>query len=84
MGVKCELDHEAINRITKCVYNAFNVILLSLTGVGEGLPMARLQWQEVYPEPRLNVAECVKKVGHYYLSINAVKQPMQIRDRNEL
>ena len=32
---------------------------------------ARLEWHEV------------KKVDHYYLSIDAVTQPMQVRDRNE-
>jgi len=31
---------------------------------------ARLQWHEV------------KKVDHYYLSINAVMQPMQVKKKN--
>ena len=31
----------------------------------------RFQWHEV------------KKVDHYYLSIDAVTQPMKVRDRNE-
>jgi hypothetical protein len=35
---------------------------------------------EVYPERRLNAAERVKKVDHYYLSIDAVTQPMQVRE----
>jgi len=42
--------------------------------------LARLEWQEVYPERRLNVGEWVKKVDHYYLSIDAVTQPMQVRE----
>jgi hypothetical protein len=41
---------------------------------------ARLQWYEVCPERRLNAAERVKKVDHYYLSIDAVTQPMQVRE----
>ena len=44
---------------------------------------ARLQWHEVYPERRLNAAERVKKVDHYYVSINAVIQPMQVREKIE-
>jgi len=44
---------------------------------------ARLQWHEVYPERRLNAAEWVKKVDHYYVSINAVIQPMQVREKIE-
>jgi len=42
--------------------------------------LARLQWNEVYPERRLNAAEPVKKVDHYYLSVDAVTQPMQVRE----
>jgi hypothetical protein len=42
---------------------------------------ARLQWHEVYPEQRLNTAERVKKVDHYYLSIDAVTQPMQVHEK---
>ena len=41
---------------------------------------ARLQWYEVYPERRLNAAERVKNVDHYYLSIDAVTQSMQVRE----
>ena len=41
---------------------------------------ARLQWHEVYPERCLNAAERVKKVDHYYLSIDAVTRPMQVRE----
>ena len=41
---------------------------------------ARLQWHEVYPERRLSAAEWVKKVDHYHLSIDAVTQPMQVRE----
>ena len=41
---------------------------------------ARLEWHEVYPERHLNAAERVKKVDHYYLSIDAVTQPMQVRE----
>ena len=41
---------------------------------------ARLEWHEVYPERRLNAAEGVKKVDHYYLSIDAVTQPMKVRE----
>jgi hypothetical protein len=37
-------------------------------GGREGLLMARLQWH------------AVKKVDHYYLSIDAVTQPMQVRE----
>jgi hypothetical protein len=44
---------------------------------------ARLQWHEVHPERRLNAAERVKKVDHYYVSINAVIQPMQVREKIE-
>jgi hypothetical protein len=43
----------------------------------------RFEWYEVYPERHLNAVERVKKVDHYYLSIDAVTQPMQVRDRNE-
>ena len=39
----------------------------------------RFEWYEVYPERHLNAAERVKKVDHYYLSIDAVTQPMQVR-----
>jgi len=42
--------------------------------------MARPEWQEVYPEQRLNAADCVKRVDHYYLSIDAVTQPIQVRE----
>jgi hypothetical protein len=41
---------------------------------------ARLQWHEFYPERRLNAAERVKKMDHYYLSIDAVTQPMQVKE----
>jgi hypothetical protein len=41
---------------------------------------ARLEWQEVYPERRLNAAERVKKVDQYWLEINALMQPMQVRE----
>jgi hypothetical protein len=41
---------------------------------------ARLQWHEVYPEQSLKAAERVKKVDHYYLSIDAVTQPMQVKE----
>ena len=41
---------------------------------------ARLQWHEVHLERHLNAAERVKKVDHYYLSIDAVTQPMQVRE----
>lgn len=41
---------------------------------------ARFQWHEVYPERRLTAAEWVKKVDHYYLSIDAVSQPMQVAE----
>jgi len=41
----------------------------------------RLQWQKVYPERRLNAVEWVKKVDHYYLSIDAVTQPMELREK---
>jgi len=41
---------------------------------------ARLQWHEVYPERCLNAVEWVKKVDHYYLSIDAVTQPMKVRE----
>lgn len=40
----------------------------------------RFEWHEVYPERRLTAAEWVNKVDHYYLSIDAVTQPMQIRE----
>jgi hypothetical protein len=40
----------------------------------------RLQWQKVYPERHLNAVEWIKKVDHYYLSIDAVTQPMQVRE----
>ena len=42
---------------------------------------ARLRWHLVYPERRLSAAEGVKKVDHYYLSIDAVTQPMQVREK---
>jgi len=45
---------------------------------------ARLQWHEVYPERRLTAAERVKKVDHYHLSIDAVTQPMQVREKETL
>jgi len=41
-----------------------------------------LQWQKVYPERCLNSAEWVKKVDHYYLSIDAVTQPIQVREES--
>jgi hypothetical protein len=41
---------------------------------------ARLKWHEVYPERHLDAVERVKKVDHYYLSIDAVTQPMQVRE----
>jgi hypothetical protein len=41
---------------------------------------ARFQWHEVYPERRLTAAERVKKVDHYYLSIDAVTQPMKVKE----
>jgi len=41
---------------------------------------ARPEWQKVYPGRRLNAVEWVKKVNHYYLSIDAVIQPMQDRE----
>jgi len=41
---------------------------------------ARLQWQEVHPEKSLDSVEWVKKVDHYYLSIDAVTQPMQEKE----
>jgi hypothetical protein len=41
---------------------------------------ARLKWHEVYPERRLSAAERVNKVDHYYLSIDAVTQPMKVRE----
>jgi hypothetical protein len=41
---------------------------------------ARLEWYKACPEQRLNAAERVKKVDHYYLSIDAVIQPMQVRE----
>jgi hypothetical protein len=44
---------------------------------------ARLKWHKVHPERRLNAAEWVKKVDHYYVSINAVIQPMQVREKIE-
>jgi len=44
---------------------------------------ASFEWHEVYPERRLNAAERVKKVDHYYVSINAVIQPMQVREKIE-
>ena len=44
---------------------------------------ARLEWHEVHPERHLNAAERVKKVDHYYVSINAVIQPMQVREKIE-
>ena len=43
---------------------------------------ARLEWHEVYPERRLNAAEWVKKVDHYYLSIDAVTQSVQVREKS--
>lgn len=43
---------------------------------------ARLAWHEVYPERRLTAAERVKKVDHYYLSIDAVTQPMQVKEKD--
>ena len=43
---------------------------------------ARLQWHEVYREQRLNAAEWVKEVDHYYLSIDAVTQPMKVREED--
>ncbi|PIX25478.1 MAG: hypothetical protein COZ69_03040 [Deltaproteobacteria bacterium CG_4_8_14_3_um_filter_45_9] len=30
----------------------------------------------------MNAAERVKKVDHYYVSINAVIQPIQVREKN--
>ena len=45
---------------------------------------ARLQWHGVYPEQRLNAAERVKKVDHYYLSIDVVMEPMQVRESSLL
>lgn len=47
-------------------------------------PAARLQWHEVHPDRRLNAAERVKKVDHYYLAIDAVTQPMQVREEEAL
>jgi len=41
---------------------------------------ARLELQEVYPERHLNAAERVKKVDRYWLKIDAVTQPMQVRE----
>ena len=41
---------------------------------------ARLQWYEVCPERRLNAAEPVKKVDHYWPRIDALAQPMQVRE----
>jgi hypothetical protein len=41
---------------------------------------AYLQWHEVYPERRLNAAERVKKSDHYWLSIDAVTQSMQVKE----
>jgi len=41
---------------------------------------ARLQWHKVHPERRLNAVERVKKVDHYYLSVDAVAQPVQVRE----
>jgi hypothetical protein len=41
---------------------------------------ARLHWHEIYPEWCLGAAERVKKVDHYYLSIDAVTQSMQVRE----
>ena len=43
---------------------------------------ARLEWHEVHPERRLNAAERVKKLDHYYLSIDAVTQPMQVKEKD--
>ena len=43
---------------------------------------ARLAWHEVYPERRLTAAERVKKVDHYYLSIDAVTQSVQVREKS--
>jgi len=43
---------------------------------------ARLQWHEFYPERRLNAAERVKKVDHYHLSIDAVTQSVQVREKS--
>ena len=40
----------------------------------------RLEWHEVYPEQRLNAAEWVKEVDHYWLEIDALTEPMQVRD----
>jgi hypothetical protein len=40
---------------------------------------ARLKWHEVHPERRLNAAEWVKKMDHYYLSIDATTQPMLLK-----
>jgi hypothetical protein len=41
---------------------------------------ARLQWHEVYPERRLGAAEPVKKVDRYWLRIDALAQPMRVRE----
>jgi hypothetical protein len=41
---------------------------------------ARFQWHEVHPERRLNAAKRVKKVDHYYLSIDAITQPVKVRE----
>lgn len=43
---------------------------------------ARLEWHEVYREQRLNATEQVKQVDHYYLSIDAVKQSVQVKEKS--
>ncbi len=36
--------------------------------------------RKVHPERHLNSSERVKKVDHYWLKIDALTEPMQVRD----